>query len=405
MSDEKIINEWQKTLWGAANDGNYKYLKIILDELNGQIRKNFKDKDDDFVTKVINWANPDDKGNTPLHVSRGCPNCINLLLEVYGININSTNNNGETPLVWAVRHGNITTVKRLVEAGAKIEIVPKRGKYKNILPNGIAKKIFNSNNNKIYLDIFIYLDEKLGEQRVKQRETDSEKHDELIKKHDERTKEAFVNGDNPKQEDKNGIIYDIFFEENYINKGEKNIIKGEIKGETDIIEEISDYIEEEDGGDVNDYYEEKDDKDNVKFKMTLLLFACYLSLPKVVKKLLQYPKINVNLEGVVDGQNVTPLKYVKYLIFVHHVPSNLLRLRFYNNLVKLKEIRNMLNEHIQKNTKKTNFNLLSWLRKGGSLKMKKSTRKSRRKNKTTLKNTTRKSRRKNKTTLKNSGSR
>jgi len=38
---------------------------------------------------------------------------------------------------------------------------------------------------------------------------------------------------------------------------------------------------------------------------------------------------------------------------------------------------------------------------GGSLKMKKSTRKSRRKNKTTLKNTTRKSRRKNKTTLKN----
>ena len=125
----------------------------------------------------------------------------------------------------------------------------------------------------------------------------------------------------------------------------------------------------------------------------------------MVKKLLQYPKINVNLEGVVDGQNVTPLKYVKYLIFVHHVPSNLLRLRFYNNLVKLKEIRNMLNEHIQKNTKKTNFNLLSWLRKGGSLKMKKSTRKSRRKNKTTLKNTTRKSRRKNKTTLKNSGSR
>ena len=69
----------------------------------------------------------DNKGNTPLHyLTKNNPSLIQLL-SASGADVNARNSYGDTPLHIAAYHGNISSMRKLIDAGADIYALDKDG--------------------------------------------------------------------------------------------------------------------------------------------------------------------------------------------------------------------------------------------------------------------------------------
>lgn len=87
-----------------------------------QIQKLAKEKGLEFI------KSPDLRKNTILHLAceYGHENLVDYSLDI-GIELNKPNDAGDSPLILATKKGDLDTVKKLVEAGAKINHSNKHG--------------------------------------------------------------------------------------------------------------------------------------------------------------------------------------------------------------------------------------------------------------------------------------
>ena len=102
--------------------------QIFNDAKNGNITSLNKILQDKSVD--INWANPKEKGNTPLHVAaeNGRHEIVELLLK-NGASVDKVNNDGQTPLMMSIlNYYRDTTAEVLIEHGADINKMDNTGK-------------------------------------------------------------------------------------------------------------------------------------------------------------------------------------------------------------------------------------------------------------------------------------
>ena len=78
--------------------------------------------------QVINWANPDRDGQTPLYMARDSPQMTAILLSTPGCDVNKGTNSGRTPLWWAASNCCPETVQALLAApGIDLNKAPTEG--------------------------------------------------------------------------------------------------------------------------------------------------------------------------------------------------------------------------------------------------------------------------------------
>jgi len=91
--------------------------------------------------EVLNWANPLNVGNTPLHMAVDSPECTAILVSTPGTDANKADHDGWTPLWCAAINGQAKTVKALLAApGIGINQAPTRGGVKGKSPLTIARE-------------------------------------------------------------------------------------------------------------------------------------------------------------------------------------------------------------------------------------------------------------------------
>ena len=108
-----------------------------------------------LLTRLINAGLPLDivdtpsTGDTALHwaASFGSSNAVIKLLISNGADANVENANGAVPIHEAVKRKNESIVKLLLEAGAKMDIVAKKGKFCGKSPQDLALELQNKENN------------------------------------------------------------------------------------------------------------------------------------------------------------------------------------------------------------------------------------------------------------------
>lgn len=92
-----------RQLWYAADSGQVAQVQALCERWGGH-------------GQVINWANPDDNGQTPLHATcdSDSPQCTAILVSTRGIDVNKGDNDGFTPLWYAAYNGLPETVQALL---------------------------------------------------------------------------------------------------------------------------------------------------------------------------------------------------------------------------------------------------------------------------------------------------
>lgn len=114
------MSKLEKKLYDFADDGNLKKINKLFEEENGG------DKID------INWVNPKENGNTPLHVALN--NSHYLVVEFLlanGATVNKVNDDGKTPLhIACKKYGRPSIVKLLIEKGANVN-EPEHNAFEN----------------------------------------------------------------------------------------------------------------------------------------------------------------------------------------------------------------------------------------------------------------------------------
>ncbi len=114
------MSKLEKKLYDFADDGNLKKINKLFEEENGG------DKID------INWKNPKENGNTPLHVALN--NYHFLVVEFLlanGATVNKVNDDGKTPLhIACKKYGRPSIVKLLIEKGANVN-EPEHNAFEN----------------------------------------------------------------------------------------------------------------------------------------------------------------------------------------------------------------------------------------------------------------------------------
>ena len=114
------MSKLEKKLYKFAENGNVKKINEMLEEENGGVKID------------INWANPKENGNTPLHtaVNNWYDEVVELLL-ANGANVNKVNDDGKTPLhVACKKYGKSSIVKLLIEKGANVN-EPEHNAFEN----------------------------------------------------------------------------------------------------------------------------------------------------------------------------------------------------------------------------------------------------------------------------------
>ena len=108
-----------------------------------------------LLSRLINAGLPLDivdtpsTGDTALHwaASFGSSNAVIKLLISNGANANVANVNGAVPIHEAVKRKDESIVKLLLEAGAKMDIVAKKGKFCGKSPQDVVLELQNKENN------------------------------------------------------------------------------------------------------------------------------------------------------------------------------------------------------------------------------------------------------------------
>ena len=108
-----------------------------------------------LLTRLINAGLPLDivdtpsTGDTALHwaASFGSSNAVIKLLISNGADANVENVDGAVPIHEAVKRKNESIVQLLLEAGAKMDIVAKKGKFGGKSPHDLALELQNKENN------------------------------------------------------------------------------------------------------------------------------------------------------------------------------------------------------------------------------------------------------------------
>jgi len=121
-----------RELYEAASDGNYPEVRSLS--------RKWKEN-----PSVLNWANPDDNGKTPLHAAFGHDTCMSTLTNTPGIDVNKWDNDGITPLWMAAHECRPDIIKILLAApGIDINKAPTGGEYNGMSPLYIANTRDNS---------------------------------------------------------------------------------------------------------------------------------------------------------------------------------------------------------------------------------------------------------------------
>lgn len=90
---------------------------------------NVKEFTEFFLQKGVNVNQVDDKGNTPLliHAHRACDREVMKLLLQAGADINARNQEGNSALIYALKHGYLELARYLIKKGADYNIINEKG--------------------------------------------------------------------------------------------------------------------------------------------------------------------------------------------------------------------------------------------------------------------------------------
>jgi hypothetical protein len=108
--------------YNAATKGDLKKLQTLVDK--------WGDTCVPGGSSIINWPNPDFQNWTPLigAAANGKLECVRFIASQPGVDLNATNLDGETALLWGVRVGDAKVVTLLKEAGADVNKPTKNGR-------------------------------------------------------------------------------------------------------------------------------------------------------------------------------------------------------------------------------------------------------------------------------------
>ena len=144
MSKEKKEEEEAgRSLWLAVNNKDSYEVKKLCEKYKNNER-------------VLNWTD-DEYGETPLHraVAKKDYLVTKILVDTEGVDVNTQNNYGWTPLFFASSAGFPSVVEELLkrEDDIDINISPTRGPYINKTPLQIATKYSKSDDEAEYKEV------------------------------------------------------------------------------------------------------------------------------------------------------------------------------------------------------------------------------------------------------------
>jgi len=104
--------------------GNYELTKLFLERFTNETR--LKTVLKQTVTVEIEGQRPRPLAAIHIAALKGHTNLIDLFHSL-GVDVNTTNNKNDTPVLWAARGNHVQTVRRLIELGAKLELENDKG--------------------------------------------------------------------------------------------------------------------------------------------------------------------------------------------------------------------------------------------------------------------------------------
>jgi len=104
--------------------GNYELTKLYLEQFTNEYQKNEILKQ--TVTMELEGQRPRPLASIHIAAMKGHTDLVELFHQL-GMDVNTTNNKNDTPVLWAARGNHVTTVRRLIALGANLEFENDKG--------------------------------------------------------------------------------------------------------------------------------------------------------------------------------------------------------------------------------------------------------------------------------------